>query len=260
MAKNILALNFKGGSGKTTLSSTTASYLHNSMLIEMDTINQSDKRICSKNYYESIQMDFLTELDDEFFKFERILRKSDKNIIIDVGANKLSIFHKSMVTNDLYQYIDLFLIPCMDGSDDFNVAMDFLESIKDHVDLENKVIFVFNRFNEYEYSSVQNQFDQFFDNAKIIQKKYKVDLTNESNYFAIKDSLPVKYARRNAITIKALCDANLDSINQKIDEITNEQDEELMQLIKKRNIVKSALLLQKNYILPGIEKIINKLK
>ena len=53
---------------------------------------------------------------------------------------------------------------------------------------------------------------------------------------------------------------NLDSINQKIDEITNEQDEELMQLIKKRNIVKSALLLQKNYILPGIEKIINKLK
>ena len=53
---------------------------------------------------------------------------------------------------------------------------------------------------------------------------------------------------------------NLDSINQKIDEITNEQDEELMQLIKKRNIVKSAFLLQKNYILPGIEKIINKLK
>ena len=52
----------------------------------------------------------------------------------------------------------------------------------------------------------------------------------------------------------------LDSINQKIDEITNEQDNELMQLIKKRNIVKSALLLQKNYILPGIEKIINKLK
>ncbi len=52
MAKNILSLNFKGGSGKTTISSTTASYLNNSMLIEMDTINQSDKRISStiKNY------------------------------------------------------------------------------------------------------------------------------------------------------------------------------------------------------------------
>ena len=85
-------------------------------------------------------------------------------------------------------------------------------------------------------------------------------MSNESNYFAIKDSLPIKYARRNAITIKELCDTNLDAINQKIDEITNEQDDELMQLIKKRNIVKSALLLQKNYILPGIEKIINKLK
>ena len=81
---NVLSLNFKGGSGKTTLASTTASYLHNSMLIEMDTINQSDKRISSKDYYESLQMDFLTELDDEFFKFERILRKSDKNIIIDI--------------------------------------------------------------------------------------------------------------------------------------------------------------------------------
>lgn len=90
-------------------------------------------------------------------------------------------------------------------------------------------------------------------------KKYKVDLTNESNYFAIKDSLPIKYARRNAITIKELCDFDIDAINQKIDEIKNEQDDELMQLIK-RNIVKSALLLQKNYILPGIEKIINKLK
>jgi hypothetical protein len=257
---NILSMNLKGGCAKTAIASITAGYLHNSMLIEMDTINQSDKKINSKDYYESIQMDFLTELDEQFFKFERILRKSDKNIIIDVGANKLSTFHKSMVTNDLYQYIDLFLIPCMDGSDDFNVAMDFLESIKDHVDLENKVIFVFNRFNEYEYSSVENQFDQFFDNAKIIQKKYKVDLCNESNYFAIKDSLAIKYARRNAITIKELCDTNLDSINQKIDEITNEQDDELMKLIKKRNIVKSALNLQKNYILPAIQKIINKLK
>ena len=94
MAKNILSFSGKGGIGKTVTASNIASYVVNCKLIEMDTINQSDSKINSKNY-ESEQFDFLSELDDKFFTFEKMLRTSDKNLIIDVGANKLSTFHKS---------------------------------------------------------------------------------------------------------------------------------------------------------------------
>ena len=224
----------------------------------MDTINQSDSKINSKNYYESEQFDFLSELDDKFFIFEKMLRTSDKNLVIDVGANKLSIFHKAMILNDLYSKINLFIVPAMDGSDDFNVAMDFLESLKEHVDLKDKVIFAFNRFNEHEYSDVKSQFEQFFTNSEIILKKYGVDLTNENNYFAIKDSLAIKYARRNNITLKELCDKDLIQLSNQIDNLSVD-DENLMQLIKQKNIIKNALNLQKNYILPAINKIIKKL-
>jgi hemerythrin-like domain-containing protein len=258
MAKNILCINFKGGTGKTAMSSTASSYISNCKLIEMDTINQSDSKINSKNYYESEQFDFLSELDDKFFIFEKMLRTSDKNLVIDVGANKLSIFHKAMILNDLYSKINLFIVPAMDGSDDFNVAMDFLESLKEHVDLKDKVIFAFNRFNEHEYSDVKSQFEQFFTNSEIILKKYGVDLTNENNYFAIKDSLAIKYARRNNITLKELCDKDLIQLSNQIDNLSVD-DENLMQLIKQKNIIKNALNLQKNYILPAINKIIKKL-
>lgn len=258
MAKNILCINFKGGAGKTVMSSAVASYISNCKLIEMDTINQSDSKINSKNYYESEQFDFLSELDDKFFIFEKMLRISNKNIVIDVGANKLSIFHKAMTLNDLYSKINLFIVPAMDGSDDFNVAMDFLESLKEHVDLKDKVIFAFNRFNEHEYSDVKSQFEQFFTNREIILKKYGVDLTNENNYFAIKDSLAIKYSRRNNITLKELCDKDLVELSNQIDNLSVD-DENLMQLIKQKNIIKNALNLQKNYILPAINKIIKKL-
>lgn len=257
---NILVMNPKGGCGKTGTSSNVASYLVNCRLIEMDTINQSDAKINSKNYYESEQFDFLSELDDKFFVFEKILRTSDKNLIIDVGANKLSIFHKAMILNDLYSKIDLFIIPAMDGSDDFNVAMDFLESLKENVNLRGKVIFAFNRFNEHEYTDVKSQFEQFFTNAEIIHKKYGVDLKNEDNYFAIKDSLAIKYARRNKMTLKELCDKDLDVLSTQIDNLSLDDDEQLMSLIKQKNIIKNALNLQKNYILPAIQKIIKKLE
>lgn len=260
MTKNILSYSGKGGSGKTTNASNIASYLINCKLIEMDTINQSDAKINSKNYYESEQFDFLSELDDKFFRFEKMLRISDKNLIIDVGANKLSIFHKAMILNDLYSKIDLFVINGMDGSDDFNVAMDFLESIKEHVDLRGKVIFAFNRFNEHEYTDVKSQFEQFFTNAEIIHKKYGVDLKNEDNYFAIKDSLAIKYSRRNKMTLKELCDKDLDDLTIQIDNLSLDEDEQLMLLIKQKNIIKNALNLQKNYILPAIQKIIKKLQ
>ena len=228
---NILVMNQKGGCGKTGTSSNVASYLVNCRLIEMDTINQSDAKINSKNYYESEQFDFLSELDDKFFLFEKMLRTSDKNLVIDVGANKLSIFHKAMILNDLYSKIDLFIVPAMDGSDDFNVAIDFLESLKEHVDLKGKVIFAFNRFNEHEYTDVKSQFEQFFTNAEIINKKYGVDLKNEDNYFAIKDSLAIKYARRNKMTLKELCDKDLDDLTTQIENLSLDDDEQLMLLI-----------------------------
>jgi len=91
---NILVINLKGGAAKTTNSSIIASYLPNSTLIEIDKINKSDSKIISKDY-NSLQIDFLNESDDQFLSFENILLDDDIKII-DVGAVKLEVFHKAM--------------------------------------------------------------------------------------------------------------------------------------------------------------------
>lgn len=61
MRKNILIINLKGGASKTTNASILASYLPEATLIEIDKINQSDTRIDSLGYYNSVQIDFNNE-------------------------------------------------------------------------------------------------------------------------------------------------------------------------------------------------------
>ncbi len=62
------------------------------------------------------------------------------------------------------------------------------------------------------------------------------------------------------MTLKELCDKDLDALSTQIDNLSLDDDEQLMLLIKQKNIIKNALNLQKNYILPAIQKIIKKLE
>ena len=102
----------------------------------------------------------------------------------------------------LYNIIDLLIIPSMDGVDDFIAAMDYLESIKGDIE-PNKIMFSFNRFNDSEYQNLEEQFDSFFDNVKVIKKEYGIDLTDKNNYYVLQDSREIKKAIKAGKTFKS---------------------------------------------------------
>lgn len=247
---NILIMNLKGGVGKTTTSSIVASFYVGSNLIEIDKINESDKRIVS-NYYESEQMDFTSATSENWLNFEDKLF-ADGVKVIDVGAVKLETFHNAMQINKGYDEIDLIIIPAMDGADDFLVAEKFLANLR-NVDFDtNKVLFVFSRFNPNEYS-IQEQFNKFFRNAELLKEDYNIDLADENNYAVIADKKCVKYARDKGITVRSLIDNDDRELRTQITECEDiEKKRELQEL---RNCVINAKDLYSNYLQQLIQKI-----
>lgn len=250
MKLNILGINLKGGAAKSTNTSIIASYLPESKLIEIDRINESDKKITSKDY-ESVQLDFMNMNDENFINFENSLL-DDGIKIYDIGAVMLEIFHKAMLSSDLYREIDLIVIPAMDGNDDYLVAMSYLATIKDYVDL-NKVIFSFNRYNEAEYRDVKTQFSSFFEKTSAIKKNFGIDLNNEKNWYVIKDALSVKEARKQGISLKSLIDIDIDEII--IKQRAAEDSETRSLYTKQRLLAINAKNLYRDYISPMLEKI-----
>lgn len=248
---NILFFNFKGGSGKTTNSSICASYLDNCTLIEVSKINQLSSRIDSDNSYKSVQ----TDIDNEI-EFKNLLI-STGNKVIDVEVTKLDIFHKTMLVNDIYKLIDLLIIPVMDGHDDFLIAMKYLASLNSIV-ASHKIMFSFNRYNEHEYSNIEEQFESFFLNKDIILQEYGVDLNDQSNYFVLKDSIAIKRARKEGRTFHSQANEDLGAItNQQRSELDNSKR---LELGKKRSLINSSQLFEKNYIFSMMEKINKKIK
>lgn len=256
---NILVINLKGGAAKTTNASLIASFLPQNrdanLLIEIDKINQSDSKIKSKDY-KSIQLDFLNESDSQFLEFENFLL--DEGVkIIDVGAVKLEVFHKAMTAANLYSTIDLLVIPSMDGSDDMLVAMSFLQTIRDVI-TPDRIMFSFNRFNEHEYTSHQEQFSSFFEKKNEIKKNFGIDLSNEDNYYILKDSRAIKLSRAKKCTLKSLVDIDVDVITQ-AQRAEKDRDKRL-ELTRERSLILSSQNFYNDYVIPMIEKIAKKLQ
>lgn len=252
MGKNLLTMNLKGGAGKSTVASIVASYLKDATLIEIDKINETASRIDSKEYYKSQQLDFRNENDNGFLEFENMLLNDGVNVI-DVGAVMLSIFHNAMSVANLYDLIDVIIIPAMDGKDDFVVAMNFLKTLQNENVDPSKIIFAFGRYNVHEYNTVADQFDIFFDNKELILNNFGIDIENEENYFVIADNLAVKKASRKGIVLREIADNDLDAI---IKEQRAERDaEKRLEITKARSLVNNAQIFEEKYIAPAMKKI-----
>jgi len=257
MNKNILIYNWKGGCAKSTVSSIVASYLENATYLEVDFINKSDKRLDTDGFYESEQINFVNETSDSFYEFENILM--DEGIkVIDCGAVMLDKLHSALKASDLYSTIDLLILPNMDGSEDFNVALKFLTNIKGLID-PSKILMAFNRFDPVEYdNNPAEQFETFFKNKKILKEKFEIDLDDENSYFVIKNSKAIKKSRAQGKVLKSLVDKD-------VKEITDRQRAEkdtVKRLIitKERGLIQNAHNLYSEYIEPMMIKITHKLE
>lgn len=253
---NILIYNFKGGCSKSTTSSIVASYLHGATLIEVDHINQSDKRLDTDGYYKSIQLNWRDESSKSFFDFESLILKQDTKII-DVGAVMLDKFHEGMKKSNLYDVIDLVIIPAMDGEDDFRVAAKFLVNIKAEIPA-SKIMFGFNRFSK-EYDTPQEQFDSFFDNKELLKKEFDIDLDDENNWFVIKDSKSIKKARKRGLVFKSLVDVDIQELTKR-QRAAIDDDELRNELTAEKFLITNAQVVYADYIEPMLLKIAKKME
>lgn len=250
---NILIYNGKGGASKSTNSNIIASNIKDVVLIEIDKVNETQSDI--KGDFEVIQVDFSHENEQSFLEFENLLLE-DKNTVIDIGASKIDIFHACMMKANLYDLIDLLIVPGMDGYDDFNTALDLLTTLKGIIPAE-KIIFSFNRFNEHEYSSSEEQFDNFFNNKELIKNTFNIDLDDCNTWYVLKDSRAIKYARNSGISLKTLADKDLAHIT-KLQRAETNKDKRL-ELTKQKSLITQAQSFHNNYVVPMMEKIFIKL-
>jgi hypothetical protein len=250
---NILVFNGKGGASKSTNSNIVASNIKDSLLIEIDKINETQSDISGD--FEVKQIDFNHENQQSYLDFENLLLE-DKNTIIDIGASKIDIFHTCMTKSNLYDLIDLLIIPAMDGYDDFNTALNLLTTL-DGVIPSNKILFSFNRFNEHEYSTVKEQFDNFFNNQELIKNTFSIDLEDEQNYYILKDSRAIKYARNSGLSIKELADKDLEDITKR--QRAEKDKAKRLELTKQKSLITQAQNFHNNYVIPMMERINKKL-
>ncbi len=255
---NILVLNLKGGAGKTANSSLIVSYLKNATLIEIDKINKSANRIDTNNFFTTQQVHFRNHEDNSFIDFENLLL-SDGIKVLDIGAVMLDTFHDAMTEANLYEYIDLLIIPSMDGHDDFEVGVKLLNSlIPSGLIDSNKIIFSFNRFVNSVYSSVSEQFDAFFDNTELLKKNFGIDLNDEGNYYALAENRSVKSARRKGITLRSIAEKDIDEITKA--QRAERDNAKRLEITKERSLVHNAQKFQEEFAIPAIEKILKKLE
>ena len=140
----------------------------------------------------------------------------------------------------------------MDGADDFMVAMSYLQTIKNEIPA-SKILFSFNRFNEHEYTSHEEQFSSFFDKTKEIKKNFNIDLTDESNYYLLKDSRAIKISRAKRVTLKSLCDEDVDAIT--LTQRAEQDRERRLELTRHRSLILSAQNFYNGYIINMMSKI-----
>lgn len=254
---NILVLNLKGGSGKTANSSLIVSYLKNASLIEIDKINKSADGVDTNNYFKTQQVNFKNHEDNNFIEFENLLL-SDGIKVLDIGAVMLDVFHDAMVDQNLYGNIDLLIVPAMDGSDDFRVALKLLRSLVTNKLIDaSKILISLNRFVESVYSSPKEQFDVFFDNVELLKNEFGIDLDNEDNYYTLKENRSVKFARRNGVTLRSIAERDIDEITKRQRSVN---DADRLEVTKERVLVHNAQKFQEHDVIPALEKIMKKLE
>ncbi len=251
---NILVMTGKGGAGKTTTSITAASYLEGCTFVQIDKINKSTKKLKANKYFKAIQVDFKNENSEGFIDFQNILLEEGVRVI-DIGAVMLEKFHDSMQAAHLYDLLDLVIIPAMDGDEDFEVALQFINALKGSVPPE-KFMFAFSRYNDGEYADIAEQYDIFFDNVEPLKKVYGIEL-KEENYFAIKDSRAIKKAKRLNKLVRELADEDIAILTKRQREEKDEGKRET--LTKLRTAALTAQNFEREFIIPMMKKIAKKL-
>lgn len=204
----VLIVSTKGGVGKSTVAmQLVAPYLYEKNFhkpIKYYECDDTNKDIYSygatsliKRYLVSIESPSLRE------DLLNILTQSDA-ACIDVGGNNTAkIILNALSESGGLDFVDLVLIPVLDGEQDMVNALDTYNYLKS-INKDIKIIFVLNRVKKR--ALVRQQFDHFFGDARGIFKNFLAakNFINEEElklYISFVESNVIKYSRRFGLSI-----------------------------------------------------------
>lgn len=259
----IMVISSKGGVGKSTTSmQLVAPYLY----------RKNDKQPINFYEFDDENNDCLSFGASELSKRQvvevstPILREklteiisNDEMCCLDIGGNKsTTIVIDALNENGMINFIDLAIIPLLDGEQDSINASVVYTLLKDsYPDL--KCLFVLNRAKNQKY--LKYQFENFFGDLRgIFQNKYA--LTNylfesdQENYTYLLDDDVIKYSRRFGLTVYEIASKKRDFITQMKVNMNNLSDADEIKVLSFKNYVnKSADKYYKDVLRPAFKKI-----
>lgn len=187
--KNIVVVNDKGGSSKSTTSfQVVGAYFlnkkENVCVYEFDDENKD-----SRNFTETVIQTKQVKMDDgtdiNSIVRDAILSEDDAHKVFDVGGNRTTtLFLDALKASRMFKKIDLYIIPMSGGSQDLENAKKIYSMIKEF-DVNAKIIFSLSRIRNNSPKRIRFQYRKFFEN-KIFGK---------SPFFTLKDSDVIDLSR-----------------------------------------------------------------
>ena len=215
----IIVISSKGGVGKSTVAmQLIAPYLYERSgknpvsFYEFDDENSDSLSYGASN----LTKRDVVEVDSGILKEELVqIFSKDENACLDIGGNKTTtMVLKALDESGMVHFVDLAVIPLLDGEQDAINATIVYTTLKD-IRPDLKFIFVLNRAKNSRY--IKYQFDNFFGDVRGILsdtqaiKNYLFPGDSE-NYIALLDDDIIKFSRRFGLTIYEIAQMKKDFI------------------------------------------------
>jgi len=204
----ILVISTKGGVGKSTLSmQLVAPYLYeknHSQAIKYYECDDTNRDINSYGATSLIERNLVSVMSPMLREQIFDITMQDESICIDVGGNNTA---KKLIDaldeSGGLAFIDLILIPTLDGEQDMLNALDTYKYLKE-IDEDLKIIFVLNRLKSRDF--IKEQFDHFFGDSRgvftnFLSAKNQITQDELENYIAFDDSDVIRYSRRFGLSV-----------------------------------------------------------
>lgn len=243
----IIVISSKGGVGKSTVAmQLIAPYLYErSGNNPVSFYEFDDENSDSLSYGAStLTKRDVVEVDSGILKEElaQIFSK-DENACLDIGGNKTTtMVLKALEESGMLHFVDLAVIPLLDGEQDAINATIVYTTLKD-IRPDLKFIFVLNRAKNSRY--IKYQFDNFFGDVRGIlsdtqaMKNYLFPGDSE-NYITLLDDDIIKFSRRFGLTIYEIAQMKKDFVELlKLNRKKFSSEEEL-KVVSFKNYVQKA--------------------
>jgi MinD-like ATPase involved in chromosome partitioning or flagellar assembly len=220
--KKIVVISSKGGVGKSTVSMQVVVpflyRLNDNKVVKYYECDDENKETQSYNHSELTERKSI-KMSDKLVMSDSLIEAihSDDSCCIDVGGNKsTTMVVNSLSENGLLFFIDLVVIPLLDGEQDAINAIAIYKELK-KLNPKIKFLFALNRARNME--QIHYQFDNFFGDVRgVFENKYEIqkilDDDEKENYISVVDDNIIKYSRKFGITIYEISQDKRDFIAQ----------------------------------------------